>query len=67
MGTGLVPLAPTPREHIEQLAKANNVLSDSELEEFGDLDPVLRRKLEATILRRTKSPIIRYMSTVQLQ
>ncbi|KAJ0273012.1 hypothetical protein COL940_010130 [Colletotrichum noveboracense] len=61
MGTELVPLAPTPREHIERLAKTNSVFSDSELEDFGDLDPALRRKLEATILRRTKSPIISFL------
>ncbi|KAL3302063.1 ino80 chromatin remodeling complex protein [Colletotrichum asianum] len=61
MGTELVPLAPTPMEHIEQLAKTNSVFSDSELEDFGDLDPTLRRKLESTILRRTKSPIISFL------
>ncbi|KAH0437655.1 hypothetical protein CcaCcLH18_03775 [Colletotrichum camelliae] len=65
MGTELVPLALTPKEHIEQLAKANNVLSDSELEEFGDLEPVLRHKLEATILRRTNSPIISFLEEFQ--
>ncbi|KAI8291498.1 hypothetical protein K4K56_006534 [Colletotrichum sp. SAR 10_98] len=61
MGTELVRLAPTPREYIEQLAKTNSVFSDSELEDFGDLDPTLRRKLESTILRRTKSPIISFL------